>query len=62
MEGLVIHYSEFFEVKDKDKKKYICLKENVEIRQVKEKFRWTLSYAMLKTLKKVNINQVVQFS
>ena len=62
LEGLVIHYSEFFEVKNKDKKKYICLKENVDIRQVKEKFRWTLSYAMLKTLKKVNINQVVQFS
>lgn len=58
LEGLVIHYSEFFEVKNKDKKKYICLKENVDIRQVKEKFRWTLSYAMLKTLKQVNIKSL----
>lgn len=60
LEGLIINYSEFFEARKEDNKKYICLKDNVDIRQVKEKFRWTLSYAMLKTLKKVNISQVLQ--
>ena len=60
IEGMIIDYSDFFEVKEIEKSKYICLKENVNIRQVKEKFRWTLSYAMLKALKQVDINRVVQ--
>lgn len=60
LEGMIVNYSEFFEVKEKEKRKYVCLRENVDIKQVKEKFRWTLSYAMLKALKQVDINQIVQ--
>lgn len=58
--GMIINYSDYFEVREEENTKYICLRENIDIREVKEKFRWTLSYAMLKAVKQVDINQVIQ--
>lgn len=60
LEGMVINYSDLFVIVERNAKKYLCLKENVNIRDVKERFRWTLSYAMLKALKRVDIRQVLQ--
>ena len=45
-------------IKEKDQK-YICLKDNVNIRKLKEQFRWTLSYAMLKVFNRVSVKSVV---
>lgn len=57
--GMVMDYSEFFQVREEESRKYICLRDNVDIRRVKEKFRWTLSYAMLKAVRQVDISQVL---
>ena len=53
--GMVINYSDYFDIKEKDQK-YICLK---DIRKLKEQFRWTLSYAMLKVFNRVSVKSVV---
>lgn len=58
--GMIMSYSDFFKVRIKGSKKYICLRDNVDIRKVKERFRWTLSYAMLKAVKQVDIKQVLE--
>lgn len=59
LEGMVINYSDLFTIDEHDMKKYLCLQEDVDIREVKERFRWTLSYAMIKALRRVDISQVM---
>lgn len=58
--GLIMNYSDFFKVRTDGDTKYICLRDNVDIRKVKERFRWTLSYAMLKAVKQVDISKVLE--
>lgn len=55
IQGLVINYSDFFNILEEGEQKFICLKTGVEILELKEHFRWTLSYAMLKALSQVNV-------
>lgn len=58
IQGMVINYSDYFDIEERDQK-YICLKDNVDIRKLKEQFRWTLSYAMLKVFNRVSVKTVV---
>lgn len=58
--GLVINYSDFFDIEETEQEqKYLCLKNGVEIRELKEQFRWTLSYAMLKAISRVSAMKAV---
>lgn len=58
IKGFIFNFSNYFEVQENDKK-FICLKEDVDIRELKEYFRWTLSYEILKALCKVDICKIV---
>lgn len=60
IQGLIIDYSDYFSVKISDGEKYLCLNQQVEINELKERFRWTLSYELLKALNKVNVHAVIQ--
>lgn len=61
--GLVVNYADLFAVTDKeDGKRYISLQEGVDIQKVKERFRWTLSYAMLKALNEVDIMRAINIA
>ena len=60
LEGMVINYSDLFVIREIESKKCLCLQDNVDISVVKERFRWTLSYAMIKAMRQVDIRQVVQ--
>lgn len=56
IQGLIINYSNFFEInKGNYDEKYICLKDGVDIQELKEQFRWTLSYEMLKALNTIDV-------
>lgn len=57
--GLIINYSDYFSVDMNDGEKFICLKDGVDIEDVKDRFRWTLSYELLKAVSHVNITEVV---
>lgn len=59
LHGMIMNYSNLFEIREEGEKKFICLREGADIRKVKEKFRWTLSYAMLKAVKRVDISQIL---
>ena len=39
--------------------KNICLNKDVDIRELKERFRWSLSYELLKAVNSVKISDVV---
>lgn len=54
IQGLVINYSDYFYIVNAPEK-YLCLRENVNIRELKEQFRWTLSYAMLKAVSSISV-------
>lgn len=44
---------------DNQKQKYIYLRGQININELKEQFRWTLSYEMLKAINKINIKKVL---
>lgn len=50
--GLVINYSEYFYIEDET---YLCLRDDVNMQELKEQFRWTMSYAMLKAVNQVSV-------
>lgn len=52
--GLVLNYSDYFYITG-DQEKHLCLRDNVNIQELKEQFRWTLSYAMLKAVSQVSV-------
>lgn len=58
IQEMVLSYPEYFDMKEKDQK-YLCLKDNVDIRKLKEQFRWPLSYAMLKVFNHTSIEQLL---
>lgn len=58
LHGLVIDYSDYFMVEVLNGEKSIGLKENVDILELKRRFRWTLSYSILKAVSKVKIEEV----
>lgn len=55
--GLVINYSEYFYIEDD---MFLCLKDDVDIQELKEQFRWTMSYAMLKAVNQVSVMNHVE--
>lgn len=60
IQGLIINYSNFFEISRGDNdEKYICLKDGVDIQELKEQFRWTLSYEMLKALNTIDVMKAI---
>lgn len=59
IQGLVVNYADFFDIQEADEQKYLCLKPNVEVLGLKEQFRWTLSYAMLKAISRVKVADVM---
>lgn len=59
IQGMVINYSNYFYIEE-EQEKFLCLKENVDMKELKEQFRWTLSYAMLKALSQVSVMQTVK--
>lgn len=59
LQGLVMNYSAFFTIKENDNQKYLCLKPQVAIVELKEQFVWTLSYAMLKAISYVDIMDIM---
>lgn len=59
LHGLIINYSDYFSVETDGEEKYICLRDNVNIEDVKDRFRWTLSYELLKAVCHVNITEVI---
>ena len=56
IQGLILDYSNYFSVEIIDEEKYICLNEDVNIIELKERFRWTLSYELLKAVNRVQIS------
>lgn len=60
IQGLIIDYSDYFSVKMINGEKSLCLSQQVEINELKERFRWTLSYELLKALNKVNVHAIIQ--
>lgn len=59
--GLAINYSGFFDIISEDgKQRYLSLKAGVEIKELKENFRWTLSYAMLKVISRINVMDIME--
>ena len=59
IQGLILDYSDYFSVEVIDEEKYICLNESVDIRELKERFRWTLSYQLLKVVNRVKISDII---
>lgn len=59
IQGLILDYSNYFSVEIIDEEKYICLNDGVDIRELKERFRWTLSYELLKAVNRVKINDIM---
>lgn len=60
IQGLIINYSSYFEIdKGENDEKYICLKDGVDIQELKEQFRWTLSYEMLKALNSIDVMKAI---
>ena len=59
IEGLVVNYSDYFDIEVIEGKKYLCMKPQVEIKELKEQFIWTLSYRMLKAISRVNIMDIM---
>lgn len=59
IQGLIFDYSDYFYVDIRDGKKYICLNDQANIVELKERFRWTLSYELLKAVNRVNICSLV---
>lgn len=55
IQGLVINYAEFFDIEQEGDTKYLCLKDNCDILEIKKQFRWTLSYSMIKALSQVSV-------
>ncbi len=55
IQKLVIEYFDSFGIEEEEQQRYICLKPESDVVKLKEQFRWTLSYAMLKALNRVNI-------
>jgi len=60
IQGLIINYSDYFCIESEGDEKYICLREGTDIRKVKERFRWTLSYELLKAVSNVEIDDILQ--
>lgn len=57
---MIINYSSYFEIdKGENDETYICLKDGVDVQELKEQFRWTLSYEMLKALNLINVMEVI---
>ena len=50
LKGLVINYSEFFDIIDDNGEQYLCKKKNVTLDELKEQFRWPVPYDFLKAL------------
>lgn len=61
LQNLVANYFTFFNIVDEEEtgQKFICLKPHADTTILKEQFRWTLSYSMLKALKRVNIMEAI---
>lgn len=59
IQKLVVNYFEFFGLEEEEEQRYICLKPESDIIKLKEQFRWTLSYPMLKALNRVNIMETI---
>lgn len=59
IQKLVINYFDSFGIEEEEEQQYICLKPESDIKKLKEQFRWTLSYAMLKALNRVNVMEAV---
>lgn len=59
--GWVVSYSEYFEIEEREQK-YICLKQGVDIKELKQKFRWTLSYSMLRALNQVSVMDAMNWA
>lgn len=61
IQDMVVNYSNYFEIdKGENEEQYICLKDGVDIQELKEQFRWTLSYEMLKALNAVDIDELLK--
>lgn len=60
IQELTINYPNYFEInKGVNDEKHICLKDGVDIQKLKEQFRWTLSYEMLKALNIIDVIRVI---
>lgn len=59
IQGLILDYSNYFSLKMINGEKNICLNKDVDIRELKERFRWSLSYELLKAVNSVKIGDVV---
>lgn len=57
---LCLSYSHLFKIETIDNKMFFCLKENVDLEEVKKYFRHTLSYDMLQTIKRINIKDILE--
>lgn len=60
LQGLVINYSDFFDIEQEGKTRYLCLKNDSNIHEVKKRFRWTLSYSMVRALSQVSVMTAMQ--
>lgn len=60
IQGLIMNYSDYFAIEILENRKYICLKDGADLKKLKERFRWTLSYELLKAVNNVNVNDVMQ--
>lgn len=60
LNALIYECGNYIEIENIGNCKYIKLKDNVDIFEIKDKFRYTLSYNMLKTLKDINILEVIK--
>lgn len=59
LQRLVINYSDFFDIEQDGDTKYLCLNQDSDINKVKKRFRWTLSYRMIRALNKVRVMTVI---
>lgn len=56
---LVVNHSDFFDIEQDEDTKYLCLNQDIDINKVKKRFRWTLSYRMIRALNKMSVMTVV---
>lgn len=59
LQKLAINYFDCFGIEEEEEQSYICLKPESDIIKLKEQFRWTLSYPMLKAISRVNVMETI---
>lgn len=58
---MLVSYPSYFGIdKGVEKENYIYLKDGVDIQEMKEQFRWVLSYKMLKVLNLIDVKEIVK--